>query len=132
MVPGTTIEKDPVVTLAGTERAYVFVEVNASEKLTDYIEYGIDSAWTKLTGVDGVDNVYYKKDVTPGTSLDVLAKRDVNGVQKQAVKVKDSVNNKLMEDAKENEPTLTFKAYAIQAENIATPVDAWNAIVAAK
>lgn len=67
MVPGWTIEKDPIVTVKkGSEDCYLFVKVEKSTNMDSYIAYNLETdrkegemtVWTKL---DGVDNVYYIK-----------------------------------------------------------------------
>lgn len=76
MVPGWTIEKDPVVTVdADSEDCYLFIKVKKSggdvsvgdgdAKKTytfdSFIAYAIDSGWTQLKNGDTtVDGVYYK------------------------------------------------------------------------
>ncbi len=64
LIPGHTYTKDPTIHVQkGSEECYVFVKVENG--LAD-IEAGTTIAqqmekndWTKLTGVDGVENVYY-------------------------------------------------------------------------
>lgn len=67
MVPGWTIDKDPVVTVKkGSEDCYLFVKVEKSTNLDSYIAYNLETdrkegenaVWTKL---EGIDNVYYIK-----------------------------------------------------------------------
>lgn len=64
MVPGWTIDKDPVVTVKkGSEDCYLFVKVEKSTNLDDYIAYNLatettGTTWTKL---EGENNVYYIK-----------------------------------------------------------------------
>lgn len=71
MVPGWTIEKDPVVTVEkGSEDCYLFVKVDKSTNLDSYIAYKLatddTSTWTAGTGTgeggNGIPtNVFYKK-----------------------------------------------------------------------
>ena len=113
MIPGCTITKDPKVTVAsGSEACYVFVEVTKSTNFDTYMTYTIDSGWTKLSGVDGVDNVYYRivdDSNEMGVAYSVLKDNQVS--------VKDTVTKEKMNALNEQGaslPTLTFKAYAIQ------------------
>lgn len=120
MVPGTTLNKHAVVELkADSEKAYVFVEVIPSANYTDFFgELKMNPEWTKL---EGVNNVYYKKDVTEGTKIDVL--------EGNTVKVLETVTNEMMNGAKgEKAPTLAFKAYAVQKENINDAKTAWEEV----
>ena len=110
MVPGCTIDKDPKVTVkAGSEACWLFVKIEESENLDDFITYTVvtgENGWTALEGVDGV---YYRKveAVTADTGFDILADNQVT--------VKDTVTKKMMGELTENtQPTLTFTAYASQ------------------
>lgn len=110
MVPGCTIDKDPKVTVkAGSEACWLFVKIEESENLDDFITYTVvtgENGWTALEGVDGV---YYRKveAVTADTGFDILADNQVT--------VKDTVTKKMMGELTENtQPTLTFTAYACQ------------------
>lgn len=115
MVPGNTIAKDPTVTVkANSEACWLFVQVTESTNLKDFITYAIADGWTKLQ-----DGVYYRE--VPASNADqpfsVLAGNAVtvnNTVTKEMLTAKDFTN-----------PTLTFKAYAIQKDHFTTPADAW-------
>lgn len=154
MVPGWKIDKDPKVTVkAGSEDCYLFVKVEKSTNLDNYIAYNLEtdrkdesekSVWTKL---DGTDNVYYivvtkttvDKEIplllagsytdpmgtTEKTEDDVTVSWKVNQVA-----VKPSVTKEMMEAITTgNEPKLTFTAYASQLykNNTETfaPAEAW-------
>lgn len=124
MVPGNTIEKDPTVTVkGGSEACWLFVKVDESVNLGTYITYTVDSGWTKLdkdeNGNSITDLVYYR-DVA--ASADDQSFSVLTGDQ---VTVKDSVTKTLMEQAKTSAPTLTFTAYAVQKDNVATAAAAW-------
>ena len=115
MVPGNTIAKDPTVTVkANSEACWLFVKVTESENLNNFITYTIANGWTELES-----GVYYRE--VPASDADqtfpVLAGN--------AVTVKDTVTKALLETAKTSAPTLTFKAYAVQKDNVASASDAW-------
>lgn len=115
MVPGNTIAKDPTVTVkANSEACWLFVKVTKSENLDTFITYAIAEGWTELQ-----DGVYYRE--VPASDADqtfpVLAGN--------AVTVKDTVTKALLETAKTSAPILTFKAYAVQKDNVASASDAW-------
>lgn len=118
MIPGTQLDKNPKVTVkAGSEDCYVFVKVEESN-LAEYIEYTVDSGWNKLTGVEGVDNVWYREaeDNTADSTWSVLTGDKVT--------VKTTVEE-LPEGVK---PTLSFTAYAIQMASFdGYPAAAWAA-----
>ena len=121
MVPGNTIEKDPKVTvLANSEACWLFVKVEESANLDDFITYTIDSDWTELTGVSGV---YYREVPATGdsdTTFSVLANDKVT--------VRNTVTKEMMnalETTGATQPKLTFTAYAVQKDNIADAATAW-------
>jgi len=131
MIPGFTIDKDPIVTVkAGSEDCWVFVQVEESDNLDDYIEYEVDkNNWTELEGVEGV---YYT------FSKDVTADRPIKDLLNNQVSVLPTVTKEMMEALKKDgavQPTLTFTAYAVQlmknnTEQF-TPAEAWAAATAA-
>lgn len=115
MVPGNTIAKDPTVTVkANSEACWLFVKVTESENLKNFITYAIAEGWTKLQ-----DGVYYRE--VPASNADqtfpVLAGN--------AVTVKDTVTKEMLTAKDFTNPTLTFKAYAVQKDNVASASDAW-------
>lgn len=115
MVPGNTIAKDPTVTVkANSEACWLFVQVTESENLNNFITYTIANGWTELES-----GVYYRE--VPASDADqtfpVLAGN--------AVTVKSDVTKEMLENAKTNAPTLTFKAYAVQKDNVTSASDAW-------
>lgn len=117
MVPGNTIAKDPTVTVkANSEACWLFVKVTESTDLKDFITYAIAEGWTALSGVDGV---YYRE--VPASAAD----QTFSVLAGDAVTVKSDVTRTMLETAKTDAPTLTFKAYAIQRDHFATADAAW-------
>ena len=117
MVPGNTIAKDPTVTVkANSEACWLFVQVTESENLDTFITYAIAEGWAALPGVDGV---YYREvpDSAADQTFSVLAGN--------AVTVKSDVTRTMLKTAKTDAPTLTFQAYAVQKDNVASASDAW-------
>lgn len=124
MVPGTTIEKNPKVTVeADSEDCWLFVKVEKSDNFDDFLTFNMDSGWTAL---DGVNGVFYRQVAASGTDQDfaVLANNKVS--------VKSDVTKDMMdaiEKGTATNPTLTFTAYACQTagfENNAA--GAWDAV----
>lgn len=130
MVPGNTIAKDPKVTVkANSEACYLFVKIEESTNLTDFISYRVADGWTELTGVTGVTGVYYRE--VPANAADqsfnVLATK--TGYANGYVTVNSDVTKAQMgalTDA--TRPTLTFTAYACQKDNVNSAADAWAKI----
>ena len=116
MVPGNDIEKDPVVTVeAGSEDCWLFVKVEESDNLEDFIDYDIADGWTPLNGVDGV----YWRTAKAEDSFSVLADDKVT--------VLETVTKEMMTAEEFVQPTLTFTAYACQRDNVESVADAWAA-----
>lgn len=117
MVPGNTIAKDPTVTVkANSEACWLFVKVTKSENLDTFITYAIAEGWTALPGVDGV---YYRE--VPASAAD----QTFSVLKGDAVTVKDTVTKAMLTAKDFANPTLTFKAYAVQKDNVASASDAW-------
>ena len=117
MIPGTEYVKDPTITVVtGSEDCYVFVKVVEANNGTagaKYVEYTIDSNWEALTGVDNV--YYYKSTVSAGAELPILSGNAV------------TISSTNVTSAVTVTPTLTFTAYAVQADNLDDAAEAWTA-----
>ena len=128
IVPGKNLPKDPTVkVLADSEACWLFVKVEATGdfangKVSYAIADGTDG-WTKLTGVTGVDNVYYR-------SVDASTDAQVFQVLKgnQVTVDKDLTKTEINDITAENQPKLTFTAYAVQKENVADVATAWDLV----
>ena len=60
MVPGNTIAKDPKVTVkAGSEACWLFVKIEESANLDNYISCDVAEGWTKLNTTPA-DTIYYR------------------------------------------------------------------------
>lgn len=123
MIPGSELDKDPTVTVKrDSEACWLFIEVDASSTIDTYLSYEISSVWTALG--DAYPNVYYYN----GSDLDDLLVRDVNiGIlDGDVVTVNSDVTKSDLSDLGSSYPTLKFKAYAVQKENVETAVAAWE------
>lgn len=115
MVPGSTIVKDPTVTVVGgSEACYLFVKVVKSDNFADFMTYAMADGWTELEA-----GVYYRKveATTADKPFDVLKDNQVtvlDAITKDQIDADDFVY-----------PTLSFTAYAVQSENVATAAAAW-------
>lgn len=122
MIPGETYPKDPKVTVTTEVDSYVFVEVTAGNNVEEYLEYAIGDGWVKVNGTENVYAQNVDKSDTSGT-LYILKGGDI-GTNGQ-VTVKDADFTKITEG---QDPTLTFKAYAIQTAGFGTIEEAWTAV----
>ena len=118
MVPGNTIAKDPTVTVeAASEASWLFVKITESANFDDFMTYAIADGWTALSGVDGV---YYRQ--VPATTADTT----FAVLKDDTVSVKDTVTKEQLSVLEaDTYPPLTFQAYAVQSDNVATAADAW-------
>ena len=132
IIPGTNITKDPkAYVLADSEACYLFVKVVESnwpaakdENDTRKVNYEIATGWIALTGADGV---YYREisaaDAKAGISFPVL--------KDNRVTVSDKLTKTEIE-AITAVPTLKFKAFAVQCENVTSATTAWAQIPASE
>lgn len=141
MIPGWVIDKDPVVTLAkDSEDCYVFVKVEKSGgnitigettySFDDFIAYAIDEGWMQLNnGTTPVPGVYYRvvgQEEKAGSGaairyhvLGAGSYVDAENVTytwtQDQVLTKPEVTKEMMKQiTAENQPKLTFTAYAVQ------------------
>ena len=115
LLPGHTYTKDPTVTVkAESEACWLFVQVTESTNLKDFITYAIAEGWTELQ-----DGVYYRE--VSASAAD----QPFSVLKGDAVTVKDTVTKEMLTAKDFANPTLTFKAYAVQKDNVASASDAW-------
>ena len=123
MVPGQPIFKDPKVTVVGgSEDCWLFVKVDESSNLDDFISYTVASDWTQGDGTNIPSNVWYRS-VDASTSAQVFPV-----LANDQVTVKTSVTKTMMDGLKVSgatQPTLTFTAYACQSAGVTSAADAW-------
>lgn len=132
MVPGGTISKDPKATVkAGSEACYLFVKIEKSANYSTYLnDYAVAEGWTQLMGTDGnpIAGVYYREVAASEVDQDFYVLDGKTGYTGGYVTVKGEVTKTQMEALKAegaSPPTLTFTAYAVQKENVATAAAAW-------
>lgn len=123
MVPGNTIAKDPKVTVkSGSEACWLFIKVEESANFDDFMTYETADGWTALEGVSGV----YYREISAAS-----ANQSFSVLKGDSVAVNETVTKDQLSLAKnENQPTLTFTAYAVQKDNISSASDAWSKLFA--
>ena len=115
MVPGNKLDKDPtVIVKAESEACWLFVKVTESENLDTFITYAIAEGWTELQ-----DGVYYRE--VSASNAD----QTFSVLKGDAVTVNSDVTKEMLTAKDVANPTLTFKAYAVQKDNVASASDAW-------
>ena len=125
IVPGTNITKDPKVTVEHpSEACYLFVmvkEENWPDKAK--VGYSIDTAvWTELEVKDLPENTkLYWCDVAKTT-----APVEKNIIANKTVTVANTLNEEDMEKIEDAAPSLAFKAFAVQKDNVADATTAWG------
>ena len=129
LVPGTTYDKDPTVTIENEDiKIWLFVEV--TDTATQYLEdcklfYHDDvdtqNKWNQGDGADVPDNVWYR-DVEPSEveSIELIYGSEVT--------VSPDLTLATMPTS---DVELSFKAYACQYDNLTAVKDAWNVAKAA-
>ena len=123
MVPGCNIAKDPKVTVeANSEDCWLFVKIDESSNLKDFISYNVATGWTKGDGNGIPSNVWYRtvEAATADQTFSVLAGDQVT--------VNNDVTKTMMDGLKVDgaiQPTLTFTACAVQADGFAAASDAY-------
>ena len=117
MIPGATVEKNPVVTvLGGSEDCYVYVQLERTGNLDSYVTYELDDGWHVLGGIDGV---YYRQ-----VSHSAVNK-SYHVFKNDQLMVKSNLTKEKLAAIGENECTMTVTAYAIQAVGIESASDGW-------
>ena len=121
MVPGCDIAKDPKVTVvANSEACWLFVRIDESTNLDDFISYTVASGWTQGDGTNIPANVWCRS-VTASTTDQTFSV-----LTGDKVTVKNTVTKTMMDALTDNtRPTLTFTACAVQADGFSTAAAAY-------
>ena len=110
MVPGNTIAKDPKVTVkANSEACYLFVKVTKSGNFDQFLTYEMADGWTQY---EGTTDVWYR--TVPASN----ANQEFEVLKDSKVTVKGTVTKEMMTSSDFTNPTLTFKAAAVQKANL--------------
>lgn len=131
IIPGVDIEKNPTVTVkANSEACWLFVKVEEGGMFVDNkVTYSIATGWTKGDGTNIPANVYYRAvdAVKDDTSFYVLQgnTKYPNGVVTVRENLTKAEANRI---TAENQPKLTFTAYAVQKEGITDAATAWTKV----
>lgn len=119
IIPGTSQEKDPTVTVSTTVPAYVYVEV--TDTTDNLVEYAIAAGWMQL---DGYDNVYYRE-ADADAAFPVLENNRVSYssfLTNSDMLIQNEDGTYSLKDG----ITLSFNASAIQKEPFDDAVKGWQ------
>ena len=120
MVPGAELPKDPSVTVKeGSEKCWVFVRIDESTNLEDFITYEVADTWICVE--DRIDYAIYAYEevVTHNNPIYILEGKGTDELKNGYVTVNSDVTKEDMDALTDATlPTLTFTAYAIQADNL--------------
>ena len=127
IIPGVNISKDPKVTVtAGSEACWLFVKVKEENwptftdaDKTKKVSYHIADGWAAL---DSQPGVYYRQVDADDKAQEFPVLKD------NTVTVRDTLTKDEVDQLKGKNPTLTFKAYAVQKDGIKDADAAWKQI----
>jgi len=129
MVPGTTISKEPKVTVAAnSEACWLFVKVDAENGVDlvsaanadTYVTYAMAEGWIAVPDTPGV----YYREVDADTAKIGMTYDVISGNQ---VSIPNTVTKTMLDSATgANAPSLTFTAYAVQKEGFTDVSAAWT------
>lgn len=129
IVPGKTITKDPKVTVeAGSEDCYLFVKVvennwpDFKDGTTRKVSYEIADGWEVLDATK-YPGVYYRE-----VSYNATSAQEFSVLANDQVTVSGTLTKTEVASVKNNTPTLTFTAYAVQKDGSDTAAEAWAKI----
>lgn len=134
IVPGSVAPKDPTVEVkSGSEACWLYVKVTeanntlTSDNTQKFIQYDIVSGWTALGA--SYPGVYYRSvsaaDATAGKTYAVIQDKAASPAQ-NSVSFNSAITSADAEAAATNAPTLTFQAYAIQSDKVASAAAGWT------
>lgn len=121
ILPGSELAKDPVVTVkANSEACWLFVELTKSSNWPSAMTYQIVEDWTELPNVSENSTIYYRQ---VGANENDQSFHILLGDKVEVADTMTKADLNLISGT----PTLTIKAYAIQAANIGEDADAAKA-----
>lgn len=132
MIPGSTLTKDPTVTvLVDSEACWLFVEIAESENFDQYMSYAIADGWTFYNSdkngsdidTDGADHYFIYRKVNNTLNAEKDATYPI--LSGNCVNVRNSVLKTDLEGLTDTtKPSITFIAYAVQSDNVPTVEEA--------
>ncbi len=122
MIPGSTITKDPEITVKkGSEACYVFVKIEETATASDILSWTIATGWTQLK--DGSDQdiagVFYRTQAA-------IAENGVDAIYSVFQNDQVTVDSDLSASTNTSNCKITITGYAVQKDNVNTPYEAWQ------
>lgn len=118
LIPGTTIHKDPLITVGKeSEECWVYVKLERTNNLDSYVTYALEDGWTHLGGFDGV---YYR--LVEKSAVDKTYKV----LKNDQMTVKNNITKEKMAEINNSAyPQMKITAYATQTLGIENVADGW-------
>ncbi len=129
-VPGDTLEKDPWTTVkANSEKCYLFISVTVANNtvgtVDPILEWAIADGWTAYGTAPTTENgTYYFYRVVDSKTTD----QDFTILKNEQVKVSGDITKEHVTTINANQPTITFKAAAVQFDHIESVDAAYEAV----
>ena len=122
MIPGSTITKDPLLTVnPGSEACYVFVKIEETDQADALLNWTIGAGWTQLKDDSDADvkGVFYREQA---------AIAEDGAAATYPVFLNDTVTvvNTLAADTDTDDCKITITGYAVQSDNVADAYAAWQ------
>lgn len=123
MIPGQELAKDPKVTVkANSEACWLFVKIEATENIEEYLTYSVATGWTALDGETGV----YYRDVASATAAD----QEFPVLEGNKVTVNQGLTRSDLQAVTNGTKSvqLSFTAYAVQKAGFDSAAEAWEVV----
>ena len=125
MIPGSTIAKDPTVTVkADSEACWLFIKIEKENNFDKFMTFEIIEGSDGWTALDGYTGVYYRAVAATASDTDFPVLKDNQVSVKNTVRKTDLTA--LSDTTPPTLPTLTFTAYAVQKANVNSAAEAWK------
>lgn len=136
-VPGEELQKDPSVTVkVGSEKCYVFIRVQEADNTHKDLKGSIinwkvdETVWKPVIGADTkqIPGYWYRivevNDTDPATKDEQGVKLYI--LKNNKVTVNEEVTKEMVDAINAKNPTLSFKAAAVQFAGMNNVLEAWN------
>lgn len=135
LIPGSTYDKDPVVTvLKGSESSWVFFGIAIDTKVSAVLDSSKNviasqlstNKWKELKNADNSAVFYTDTDNTKYKIYYYETKVDASAADKPLTTFTKFSVSTTADVSKADKATIKVKAFAVQSENLSTPLAAWD------